>query len=324
MLTIDARGGVDFDADILADRLRGHLVNTNAFIVFSRMQMENILGKQRFQLSGLTSAENAVRAGRLLNVQKIAMGSIGRLNKTYSLDISVIDVESGRIERSFNVNHKGSTDELLEKVEQIAREMAEALGLTPPSPFGYISISGNPNGADVSINGEKAYRVPLERQKLPVGEHIIEISKNGYLSHKETVVVESGKTTELNFTLRRLFRLRIDSKPDGAKVTINNVALGKTPVSKLAPEGMRLNIVLKLKGYRSWRYALALQEDTDLSPKLLPLPGTKRRSSSKAWLWVASGAATAGVAAYLLLSQQPKAEPATEGLPAFPWPPERK
>jgi hypothetical protein len=68
-------------------------------------------------------------------VQKIAIGSIGKLNKTYILNISIIDVESGRIERSFNVDHRGSADELLEKVEEIAQEMAEALGLTPPSPL---------------------------------------------------------------------------------------------------------------------------------------------------------------------------------------------
>ncbi len=124
ILDLEGRGISESEAATLSDQLRGHLVNLGAFIVLDRGTMEEILKEQGFQQSGCTITECAVRVGRVLNVQKIVAGSIGKIGKTYAINISMIDVESSRIERSFNRNFQGEIDGLLEILKDIAREIA--------------------------------------------------------------------------------------------------------------------------------------------------------------------------------------------------------
>lgn len=111
------------EAEPLTDRFRGELVRTNAFIVISRDQMDEILKEQAFQLTGCTSTECAVQAGKILNVQKIVVGKIGRVGKTYTVDISFIDIETARIEKSFNRDYKGEIEGLLPILRDIVFEM---------------------------------------------------------------------------------------------------------------------------------------------------------------------------------------------------------
>ncbi|MDP8207573.1 MAG: CsgG/HfaB family protein [Candidatus Electryonea clarkiae] len=69
----------------LSDRLRLELLNTGRFLVIERNAMEDILVEQGFQLSGCTSDECAVQMGRLLGVDRIVAGSVGRVGETHSV-----------------------------------------------------------------------------------------------------------------------------------------------------------------------------------------------------------------------------------------------
>ena len=87
-------------AAMLTNYLRTQLVNTKKFTIVTRENMEEILNEQKFQYEGCTSRECVVQAGKLLGVRKMFTGTIGKLGNTYQIDISLIDVESGRIERA--------------------------------------------------------------------------------------------------------------------------------------------------------------------------------------------------------------------------------
>jgi hypothetical protein len=148
-------------------------VNTGAFIVLERGKMENILREQGFQQSGCTITECAVRVGRMLNVQKMVGGSIGRLNKTYAISISMIDVESGRIEKSCNRNYEGEIDGLLEILQDIALEMAGKKSHK-------LTIYSAPKGAEVFVNNKVIGKTPLARN-VPTGSSFkIRIKYPGY------------------------------------------------------------------------------------------------------------------------------------------------
>ncbi|MDZ7364223.1 MAG: penicillin-binding protein activator LpoB [candidate division KSB1 bacterium] len=124
ILNLEGRGISESEATTLTGQLRGHLVNLGTFIVLDRHKMEDILKEQGFQQSGCTLTEYTVRAGRLLNVQKMVAGSIGKIGKTRAVNIFMIDVESGRIEKSFNRNAGGEIDSLLQILHDIARDFA--------------------------------------------------------------------------------------------------------------------------------------------------------------------------------------------------------
>ncbi|MEK7728975.1 MAG: CsgG/HfaB family protein, partial [candidate division KSB1 bacterium] len=135
VLNLEGREGVaETQAATLSDRLRGHLVNTRAFVVLDRANMEAVLSEHGFQQTGCSSTQCAVQIGKILNVQKMITGSIGKVGKTYAINLVIINVESSRIERSFNRDYRGEIDGLLQELRTLAQEMAAALGKPAPVP----------------------------------------------------------------------------------------------------------------------------------------------------------------------------------------------
>src|SRR4030042_536036 len=111
VLDFSNTGGISNEESItLTNRLRSMLVRTNSMIVLERGKMDEILGEQGFQQTGCTSTECAVEVGKLLNVQKMVSGSIGRIGETYTIDLSLIDVATAAIEQSFIRDHPGAID----------------------------------------------------------------------------------------------------------------------------------------------------------------------------------------------------------------------
>jgi len=173
ILNLEGRGVSENETATLSDQLRGQLVNLNAFIVLDRGKMEDLLKEQGFQQSGCTITACAVRVGRVLNVQKIVAGSIGKIGKTYAINISMIDVESGRIERSFNRNYQGEIDGLLEILQDIAREIAGR-------KLYKLTIDSTPKGAEVMINNKAIGQTPLSRNVIAGSSLKILVKYPGY------------------------------------------------------------------------------------------------------------------------------------------------
>ena len=69
VLDLQGEGVSKSAAKTLTDRLRSKLVNTGAFHVLERDQMDEILGEQGFQQSGCVSDECLVEIGRLVGVE---------------------------------------------------------------------------------------------------------------------------------------------------------------------------------------------------------------------------------------------------------------
>jgi TolB-like protein len=132
-----AAQGVDPSASsIISDRLRNDLFATGRFTVIERSQMEQILNEQGFQQKGCTSDACAVEVGQLLGVQYIALGSVGLLGKTYTINVRMIDVRTGKIIRTAAEDCKCEIDDLLKKsVPKIARQLSQSeLETKPESP----------------------------------------------------------------------------------------------------------------------------------------------------------------------------------------------
>ncbi len=88
------------DAVVISNLLRMEIVKTEKFNVVDRNNMEQILSEQAFQTTGCTDQECAVKMGKLLNVNKIIVGSVMKLGKIYLINANMIDVKTGKIEKS--------------------------------------------------------------------------------------------------------------------------------------------------------------------------------------------------------------------------------
>lgn len=127
VLDLEPRGGLTAEEVLsISDRLRGELINTGKYTVLERGQMDVILKEQGFQQTGVCSeASCIVEVGQLLAVHKMVGGSIGKVGKAYSINLKIIDVQSGKIERQVSDDIQASKEELVAfHIENVARKMA--------------------------------------------------------------------------------------------------------------------------------------------------------------------------------------------------------
>ena len=130
VMELDAKEGVSVGvASIISDYLRTQIVNTDKFTMVTRENMETILKEQNFQISGCTSQECIIQVGQLLGVRKMFTGSIGKVGTTYLINLKLINIETGKIEKAEPEKVK-SEDELLSAVSNLANKMA-GLSTTP-------------------------------------------------------------------------------------------------------------------------------------------------------------------------------------------------
>ncbi|MEW6555863.1 MAG: CsgG/HfaB family protein [Elusimicrobiota bacterium] len=143
------------DASIVADFLRIELVNTNLYSVVEKGNMDKILAEAQFQLTGCTEAECAVQIGKILNVQRIVVGSLSKLVDVYYITASLIDVETAKILKAEQVEAL-SARELPEAAKELVKKLTglkfqekkeppkpkEEKVPTPEKPVSYKNLKG--------------------------------------------------------------------------------------------------------------------------------------------------------------------------------------
>ncbi len=82
---------------ILSNRLRQELHKTGKFSVVERNDMEGILAEQSLAMSGCLSNECVVQVGKLLGVESMIAGSLGKIGQMHTITVRMIDVETGEI-----------------------------------------------------------------------------------------------------------------------------------------------------------------------------------------------------------------------------------
>ncbi|MCD6578591.1 hypothetical protein J7L48_03880 [bacterium] len=124
VIDLQAKKGVSADvASMLSDYLRSKLLNTNKYIMVTRENMNLILKEQDFQRSGCTSQECIVQIGKMLGVSKIFTGSLGMIGSVYVLNIKMLNIETGQIEKAESDQAK-SEEDLLASVEKIVAKIS--------------------------------------------------------------------------------------------------------------------------------------------------------------------------------------------------------
>src|SRR3990172_10742422 len=96
VLEFEGRGIKPEEAVSLSDVFQGVLVQSQQFTVVDRNRIKSILEEQGFQQSEACSqVECIVQVGKILKVEKMFAGVIGRVGTRYTVNIQVIDVTTG-------------------------------------------------------------------------------------------------------------------------------------------------------------------------------------------------------------------------------------
>ncbi|MBI4977744.1 MAG: PEGA domain-containing protein [Spirochaetes bacterium] len=97
VMSLNAQGIDAASALTVSDMLRTEVQKTGMFTIIERSKMDTILKEQEFQQTGCSDASCAVQVGKILNVEYLMVGSIGRLGNKLVLNASLVDIESGKV-----------------------------------------------------------------------------------------------------------------------------------------------------------------------------------------------------------------------------------
>lgn len=123
--------GVDSSSsEVVSDALADELLATRKVRVMERAQMQNILREQGFQQSGACDgSECAVEVGKLLSIDRMVVGSFGKLGGSYTLSLRLVDVQTGEVLASSRRMRKGEIDDVVRGiVPETASDLVRGLG----------------------------------------------------------------------------------------------------------------------------------------------------------------------------------------------------
>jgi TM2 domain-containing membrane protein YozV len=254
ILNLDAVSITETESITLTERLRSELVNSGSFLIIERSEMDEILKEQGFQQTGCTTDECAVEIGKLLNINRICAGSVGKVGSVYTVTLHMIDVETGQIlvtvtedcqcpiELVLTTSMKNITKKLVDASKEYVRPIIGGKG--------DIYIKSEPSAALVYIDGKsRGMTTPTTIRDLETGEHLIKVVK-GELVGSKIIRVSANKIHEESIYLGKAKGgIKVYSTPVEANIYIGEKFYGRTPkiISDLSI-GDHL-VTLKKSGY---------------------------------------------------------------------------
>jgi hypothetical protein len=128
----------------------------------------------------------------------------------------------------------------------------------PPSTE--ISVSTEPAGASVTVDGREAGVTPL-KLKVDHGGHFIVLEMAGYRKAFHRIAEGEPLMTDVNVNLEReTTALTIDSDPPGASVTVNGQDVGTAPVMLPRQPIGKVKVEMSMTGYSRFSRELTLND----------------------------------------------------------------
>jgi formylglycine-generating enzyme required for sulfatase activity len=98
----------------VTEALSDELMKTGQLRVMERSQMERILKEQGFQKSGACDgSECAVEVGKLLSINRMVVGTLGKLGSAWTFSVRGVDVQTGEIVGSARRQQKGEIEDVV-------------------------------------------------------------------------------------------------------------------------------------------------------------------------------------------------------------------
>jgi len=190
------------EADLITEQVRASLLTTGTFKVMERSMMDQIMKEQGFQGSGsCDTSECLVSVGRILGVQNLVVGSVGRVGKIFMINTKLVDVGTGEVLKSMTETCECTIEELL---KQTPAKVAASLDYEiRKGNSGTMLLTSQPTGANVYLDEMKVGTTPWESSLLDPGAYKLSLVLPDWKRMDRQVQVEVGKQVPLFFTLDR-------------------------------------------------------------------------------------------------------------------------
>lgn len=201
VMEIENTGGLSkAESSLLADTIRQEIFATGKYRIVDRKNMDQILKEQGFQLSDCTSQECAVQVGQLLGVEKMVVGSVGKVGESFVLGLQLISVETGEMESITTDKCPCPVDRLVERFKFMTRQLCASFEARKPA---LLAVSVSVDGAVMELNGKSLGKSPLKPQSLAAGKYRIKVSKEEYTVWEKQVELRGGTRQDILVTLSK-------------------------------------------------------------------------------------------------------------------------
>ena len=194
VVTLKNNAGVtESDADLISDRLRAKLFETGKVGVMEREQMQEILKEQGLQNSGACNDEAClVQIGKLLGVQRLVTGTIGKIGVMFMANIRMVDVQTGKIVKVVTKDINGQVEDVVSYIGIIAADI----------------VSDVPQSTPVTnASAQRNAQQPTAKIRMAIMPFAFNAAAPDWLTDKESV--GQGITDKLNVAIAELGRFEV-------------------------------------------------------------------------------------------------------------------
>ncbi|MCA9782515.1 MAG: hypothetical protein KC518_02965 [Candidatus Cloacimonetes bacterium] len=168
VLPFEVTGVSGFSGEHLAEALTSELVNLRRFRVIERTALDKIMQEQALGMSGMVDQAEAVELAKLVGADALVMGSVVRGEGGSSLNVRVIDTETGV---ALAAHKLGLRKESLRTIDKELNRLAVAVYNDLPLLSGNV-VSAEGDEVYLDIGGvagvRKGFKLVAYRQGQPI------------------------------------------------------------------------------------------------------------------------------------------------------------
>lgn len=198
----DGKGIEQSDADLITEQIRSQIISQRRVGVMERSMMDQILKEQGFQQSGSCDGSDCqVQVGRILGVNNLVVGSIGRIGRIYMVNAKLVDVSTGEVLQSITETCEGSIEDVLRTTTfRVAEQITHML---IKSHSGILAVQSIPSGAEVRLGNARVGTTPYSDSLVEPGNYSLQVVHPDWNTETRQVSISKGITTSLRIQMER-------------------------------------------------------------------------------------------------------------------------
>jgi len=169
VLDFEAKNISKETAEAVADILSTELFNSGRFNVIERKAITTLLEEQKLQMTGITDMNEAVEIGKILNVEKIMIGSVSKLGSTIIINTRVVDVKTGAMELAENTKSTRGEDGLPASIAELVKRISQKITIEGS----IIKITGN--AILIDLGGNAGLKMGQDLQIVRIGDYVTDL-----------------------------------------------------------------------------------------------------------------------------------------------------
>ncbi len=181
----------------LSNLIRQEFLKSKQYEILDRNNMSTILKEQDFSLSDACSGkECAVQVGKLLAVEKMIYGTISLLGKKYIINLQMVDVTTGKIEKIENENYIGAIEDIDAAAVNAAKKIIGEEKIEASININYsLYVVSEPEGARVFLDDSPKGNTPLTLSLKTENTVTLLLKAPNYQDWTQDVTPKKGEKT---------------------------------------------------------------------------------------------------------------------------------